>query len=144
MVTHTSDIRGAGTDASVYVTLTGESGSSPCCSLLGPNNAADPAFERGGTDGFVIKSQELGVLQSLTIGKAVNPYRIFRLQMPCTGLRQSLTASHIKSRQLYDCLCCQKGQCVAVTANITPSPKCLYLRICIAACLVTAFSIETK
>lgn len=68
-MTYTSDLRGAGTDATVFVELTGEYGSSPRHSLIAPGSTSD-SFGRGHTDTFTLQLPELGVLQSLTIGGA--------------------------------------------------------------------------
>ncbi|DBA69854.1 TPA: hypothetical protein ACH3X2_012566 [Trebouxia sp. C0005] len=67
VVTYTSDLRGAGTDATVFVELCGELGSGPRCKLMNQAGAAD-VFGRGQTDSCVVQSPELGELQSLTIG----------------------------------------------------------------------------
>lgn len=67
-MTYTSDVRGAGTDATVFVELTGKAGSSPPHSLIAPGSASD-SFGRGQTDSFTLQLPELGVLQSLTIGR---------------------------------------------------------------------------
>ena len=66
-MTHTSDVRGAGTDASVFVDFSGELGSSPRCNLLASDSATD-SFGRGQTDTFSLQLPELGVLQLLKIG----------------------------------------------------------------------------
>ena len=68
LVTYTSDLRGAGTDATVFVELTGKLDSSPRHSLIAPGSASD-SFGRGQTDTFTLQLPELGVLQSLTIGR---------------------------------------------------------------------------
>ena len=68
---YTSDIRGAGTDASVWVILAGDQGVSPHCDLLGPPNADPPAFGRGAVDSFEVQATELGHLHSITIGMLV-------------------------------------------------------------------------
>ena len=69
IVTYTSDLRGAGTDATVFVEVTGELGSSPRHSLIAPGSTSD-SFGRGQTDSLTLELPELGVLQSLTIGRA--------------------------------------------------------------------------
>ena len=69
MVTYTSDLRGAGTDATVFVELAGDLGSGPGCKLMNQAGSAD-AFGRGQTDTFVIQLPELGELQSLTLGES--------------------------------------------------------------------------
>ncbi|DBB10366.1 TPA: hypothetical protein ACH3X3_001925 [Trebouxia sp. C0006] len=66
VVTYTSDLRGAGTDATVFVELAGELGSGPRCKLMNQAGAAD-AFGRGQTDSFMVQLPELGELHSLTI-----------------------------------------------------------------------------
>ena len=67
-MTFTSDLRGAGTDATVFVELTGQLGTGLRCNLLSTDSAADN-FGRGQTDTFVVQLSELGTLHSLTIGK---------------------------------------------------------------------------
>lgn len=71
-MTYTSDLRGAGTDATVFVELTGKAGSSSPHSLIAPGSASD-SFGRGQTDSFTLQLPELGVLQSLTIGRIAAP-----------------------------------------------------------------------
>ena len=66
---YTSDLRGAGTDATVFVELAGDLGSGPRCKLMNQAGSAD-AFGHGQTDTFVIQLPELGELQSLTIGES--------------------------------------------------------------------------
>lgn len=68
MVTYTSNVRGAGTDATVFVELEGQLGRSPRQALSPTGSAAD-AFGRGQADQFTLQLPELGVLQSLTIGR---------------------------------------------------------------------------
>ncbi len=72
VVTYTSDLRGAGTDATVFVELAGELGSGPRCKLMNQAGAAADAFGRGQTDTFVVQLPELGELQSLTIGESLS------------------------------------------------------------------------
>ena len=69
VVTFTSDLRGAGTDATVFVELAGKLGSSAHHSLIASGSTSD-SFGRGQTDNFTLQLPELGVLQSLTIGRA--------------------------------------------------------------------------
>jgi len=71
VVTYTSDLRGAGTDATVFVELAGKLGSGPRCKLMNQAGAAD-AFGRGQTDCFMVQLPELGELQSLTIGESLS------------------------------------------------------------------------
>lgn len=59
----TGDVRGAGTDANVYVQLTGESGASEEKQLESSGNN----FERGKTDQFTIEVLELGELNKLKV-----------------------------------------------------------------------------
>ena len=72
-MTYTSDLRGAGTDATVFVELTGELGTGTRCKLSNQAHAAD-AFGRGQMDCFVVQLPELGQLQSLTIGKCLSSF----------------------------------------------------------------------
>ena len=73
VVTYTSDLRGAGTDATVFVELHGQQGSGPRLALLpqgqGQGAAAD-SFTRGGVDSFQLPMPDLGDLHSLTVGEA--------------------------------------------------------------------------
>lgn len=69
VVTYTSDLRGAASDATVFMEMTGKLGSSPRRSLIAPGSPSD-SFGRGQTDSFTLQLPELGVLQSLTIGRA--------------------------------------------------------------------------
>lgn len=66
MVTRTSDVRGAATDAAVHIELIGDGGSS---GGLQPLIASGPqAFERGSTDEFrLLLGQGLGELQQLRV-----------------------------------------------------------------------------
>ncbi|KAF5839075.1 Lipase/lipooxygenase [Dunaliella salina] len=60
----TADVRGASTDADVYVSLHGTKGSTPVTSLPSqPEN-----FERGITDSFRLLLQDVGEVHSMTIG----------------------------------------------------------------------------
>lgn len=68
VVTYTSDMRGAGTEATVFVELEGQFGRSPRRGLIPPGSASE-SFGRGQADPFTVQLPELGVLQSLTIGK---------------------------------------------------------------------------
>lgn len=70
-MTYTSDLRGAGTDATVFVELNGKAGSSPPHSLIAPGSASD-SFGRGQIDSFTLQLPELGELQSLTIGRTAS------------------------------------------------------------------------
>ncbi|GMH36686.1 hypothetical protein BSKO_04559 [Bryopsis sp. KO-2023] len=60
----TSDVRGAGTDASVFLKLLGQSGESE--DLRMDDSSGNP-FERGQTDSFDVDSNNLGDLKSLQI-----------------------------------------------------------------------------
>ncbi len=71
MVTYTSDLRGAETDATVFVALAGKLGNGPRCKLMNQAGAAD-AFGRGQADSFVVQLPELGELHSLTIGESLS------------------------------------------------------------------------
>ncbi|KXZ51726.1 hypothetical protein GPECTOR_11g173 [Gonium pectorale] len=61
---HTSDIRGAGTDADVFVVLHGEHGDTPVTVL--PSQLEH--FERGQCDMFRLELPHVGALRALTIG----------------------------------------------------------------------------
>ena len=60
----TSDLRGAGTDANVTLSIKGSKGFLSDTVLESDKNN----FERNRTDEFCIQSRDLGVLQSITIG----------------------------------------------------------------------------
>lgn len=68
VVTYTSDLRGAGSEATVFARLRGEQGTSPRCSLI-PADREASSFSRGQKDVFQLQLPELGTLQSLTIGR---------------------------------------------------------------------------
>lgn len=64
LAVYTSDVKGAGTDATVHVTLFGDvSNTSPRTLSCGPE-----AFERGACDRFVIEAADVGPLRKLRIG----------------------------------------------------------------------------
>lgn len=63
IIAHTSDIKGAGTDASVFVELFGSKSSSGTKELNGPGNL----FEQGKSNTFQIKTVELGDLSELEV-----------------------------------------------------------------------------
>lgn len=60
----TSDIRGAGTNASIQFNLSGSLGQSETISL---NSVLEKPIHRGQVDTFEIESRDLGRLQSLTL-----------------------------------------------------------------------------
>ena len=60
----TSDIRGAGTDSFVYVTIYGDKGDSGERSLESASND----FERGNTDTYVVDSVDLGEIHTVKVG----------------------------------------------------------------------------
>ncbi|XP_078473113.1 lipoxygenase homology domain-containing protein 1 [Lampetra planeri] len=64
VVTATGDVRGAGTDANVFVTLFGESGISPKLHL---SSKSKDAFERCKTDIFRLKTNNIGPLKKIRI-----------------------------------------------------------------------------
>jgi hypothetical protein len=79
---HTSDIRGAGTDAGVYITLCGQQGSSAQLQL---DTAGRDLFERGTVDEFVVDSPPVGAISSILVGhdnKWVAPQPCMR--WPCS------------------------------------------------------------
>uniref|UniRef100_M3ZSE1 Lipoxygenase homology PLAT domains 1 n=1 Tax=Xiphophorus maculatus TaxID=8083 RepID=M3ZSE1_XIPMA len=61
VVTVTGDVKGAGTDANVFVTLFGDFGVSPKVHLASSRNA----FEKNKTDVFRIKTQNIGPIKKL-------------------------------------------------------------------------------
>lgn len=65
LIAHTSDIKGAGTDASVYVELFGSKADSGTKELNGPGNL----FEQGKSDTFKVQTVELGELSALEVGR---------------------------------------------------------------------------
>ena len=75
LTVYTSDIRGAGTDAEVYLTLSGDHGSAEEIKLYnGPKN-----FSRGAVDKFLFKAKDVGTNKRLS----------FRLVSPREGPRIS-------------------------------------------------------
>ncbi|KAL4660900.1 lipoxygenase homology domain-containing protein 1-like [Arapaima gigas] len=64
VVTITGDVRGAGTDANVFVTLFGEYGITPKVHLASKNRTA---FEKSKTDVFRIKTNNVGPLKKIRI-----------------------------------------------------------------------------
>jgi hypothetical protein len=66
VVTYTSDLRGASTDAGVYIELFDTAGASSGCKQL--LLAASDAFERGKADEFTITCHALGRLTKLRVG----------------------------------------------------------------------------
>ncbi|XP_076139289.1 lipoxygenase homology domain-containing protein 1-like [Alosa pseudoharengus] len=64
VVTVTGDVKGAGTDANVFVTLFGEYGVTPKVHLASKNRSA---FEKNKTDVFRIKTHNVGTIQKLRI-----------------------------------------------------------------------------
>jgi hypothetical protein len=59
----TSDLRGAGTDGDVYLSLTGDGGAMGETQLVGPRNA----FSRGNVDVFTLSGSELGRIKAATV-----------------------------------------------------------------------------
>ncbi|XP_058024091.1 lipoxygenase homology domain-containing protein 1 [Ahaetulla prasina] len=64
VVTVTGDIRGAGTDANVFVTLFGEFGITPKVHLTSKSSSA---FERSKTDVFRVKTNNVGAIRKIRI-----------------------------------------------------------------------------
>ncbi len=64
VVVHTSDIKAAGTDASVFLTLRGDRRSSAPISL----STGDAVFERGQADTFTLQLPRLGRLSEAVVG----------------------------------------------------------------------------
>eukprot|EP00775_Hariotina_reticulata_P001782 gene1782-2116_t len=83
----TSDVRGAGTDANVSVTLIGSAGSSGPHKLESSKNN----FERGGSDSFEVRAA-VGELQALRIGhdnSGVGPsWHLQEVFVSCPGTQQ--------------------------------------------------------
>eukprot|EP00727_Mastigamoeba_balamuthi_P010665 m51a1_g6220 hypothetical protein (2032) ;mRNA; r:217273-223689 len=65
VATHTGNVRGAGTDANVFVVLTGALGSSGRRPLAARGKNL---FERSSVDEFAVQCADLGELRSLTVG----------------------------------------------------------------------------
>ena len=64
IITKTSDIRGAGTDANVSAMLFGDKANTPLFMLENSKNN----FEKGETDEFVVETIDIGVIKKLQIG----------------------------------------------------------------------------
>ncbi|KAK3253157.1 hypothetical protein CYMTET_37584 [Cymbomonas tetramitiformis] len=65
VTTHTADVRGAGTDADVYITLVGTT------SRVGPRFLVPPSgdpFERGQADSFTFEAGDVGAVTQIIIG----------------------------------------------------------------------------
>eukprot|EP00004_Rigifila_ramosa_P002041 TRINITY_DN12078_c0_g1_i2.p1 TRINITY_DN12078_c0_g1~~TRINITY_DN12078_c0_g1_i2.p1 ORF type:complete len:414 (-),score=81.80 TRINITY_DN12078_c0_g1_i2:20-1201(-) len=62
VITHTSDVRGAGTHARVSIKLHGASGSTSPVPLIRTN-----AFRRNQTDSFAIEAEDVGPLKQITV-----------------------------------------------------------------------------
>jgi hypothetical protein len=60
----TADIKGAGTDGSVTITIEGEKGSAKDLTL---SNDYSANFERGHTDVFDVTAPDVGVIKSVTV-----------------------------------------------------------------------------
>ena len=63
VVTVTGDVKGAGTDSNVYVTLFGMRGTTKKMPLV-PRTGVDP-FERGNSDIFTFKCNNVGPLRKI-------------------------------------------------------------------------------
>lgn len=68
VVVHTSDLPGAGTDASVFLVLHGEHGDSLPCPLTAAPGRSSEIFERGSDDHFELRLPGVGKLRAVTIG----------------------------------------------------------------------------
>ncbi|XP_025103093.1 lipoxygenase homology domain-containing protein 1-like [Pomacea canaliculata] len=66
IIIHTSDEKDAGTNSDIYITLHGSRGSSAEIMLLDYFNA----FERNQIDGFIVTTDDIGEVCSLTIRSA--------------------------------------------------------------------------
>uniref|UniRef100_A0A2K5MMQ5 Lipoxygenase homology domain-containing protein 1 n=1 Tax=Cercocebus atys TaxID=9531 RepID=A0A2K5MMQ5_CERAT len=64
VVTATGDVRGAGTDANVFITLFGENGLSPKLQLT---SKSESAFEKGNVDVFRVRTNNVGLIYKVRI-----------------------------------------------------------------------------
>ncbi|KAM5220871.1 lipoxygenase homology domain-containing protein 1 isoform 1-T1 [Hipposideros larvatus] len=64
VVTATGDVRGAGTDANVFITLFGENGSSPKLQLISKSQSA---FSKANTDVFRVRTNNVGLIYKMRI-----------------------------------------------------------------------------
>jgi hypothetical protein len=64
VILRTGDVRGAGTDANVFIILHGSKGSTGLFSL----ETAANNFERGACDEFAFKASDVGNIESIEIG----------------------------------------------------------------------------
>ena len=68
----TGDMRGAGTDANVFITVFGRKGRTPKIQL---NNGSD-TFERGQNDIFKIKTNNLDPIQKIRLVLKIPDFRL--------------------------------------------------------------------
>uniref|UniRef100_A0A8C5H2G2 Lipoxygenase homology domain-containing protein 1-like n=1 Tax=Gouania willdenowi TaxID=441366 RepID=A0A8C5H2G2_GOUWI len=108
VVTVTGDVKGAGTDANVFVTLFGDFGVTPKVHLASKSRSA---FEKNKTDVFRIKTHYVGPLKKLRIehdntGMNASWYldRVMVTDMNRPHLRFYFTCSNWLSRELGDTL----------------------------------------
>ncbi|PNI60812.1 LOXHD1 isoform 7 [Pan troglodytes] len=80
VVTATGDVRGAGTDANVFITLFGENGLSPKLQLTSKSKSA---FEKGNVDVFRVRTNNVGLI-----------YKV-RIEHDNTGLNASWYLDHV-------------------------------------------------
>ncbi|XP_021542012.1 lipoxygenase homology domain-containing protein 1 isoform X2 [Neomonachus schauinslandi] len=80
VVTATGDVRGAGTDANVFITLFGENGLSPKLHLT---SKSESAFEKANVDVFRVRTNNVGLI-----------YKI-RIEHDDTGLNASWYLDHV-------------------------------------------------
>ncbi|XP_062933380.1 lipoxygenase homology domain-containing protein 1 isoform X3 [Cynocephalus volans] len=80
VVTATGDVRGAGTDANVFITLFGENGLSPKLHLT---SKSESAFEKANVDVFRVRTNNVGLI-----------YKI-RIEHDNTGLNASWYLDHV-------------------------------------------------
>uniref|UniRef100_A0A8C9AWV7 Lipoxygenase homology PLAT domains 1 n=1 Tax=Prolemur simus TaxID=1328070 RepID=A0A8C9AWV7_PROSS len=64
VVTATGDVRGAGTDANVFITLFGENGTSPKLHLT---SKSESAFEKANVDVFRVRTSNVGLIYKIRI-----------------------------------------------------------------------------
>uniref|UniRef100_G1RKM4 Lipoxygenase homology domain-containing protein 1 n=1 Tax=Nomascus leucogenys TaxID=61853 RepID=G1RKM4_NOMLE len=80
VVTVTGNVRGAGTDANVFITLFGENGLSPKLQLT---SKSESAFEKGNVDVFRVRTNNVGLI-----------YKV-RIEHDNTGLNASWYLDHV-------------------------------------------------
>uniref|UniRef100_A0A8C2LQW6 Lipoxygenase homology domains 1 n=1 Tax=Cricetulus griseus TaxID=10029 RepID=A0A8C2LQW6_CRIGR len=82
VVTATGDVRGAGTDANVFITIFGENGLSPKLHLT---SKSESAFEKANVDVFRVRTNNVGLIYKIRYGVGFWP----RIEHDNTGLNAS-------------------------------------------------------